>query len=572
MKGRNYRHLLFLLFIICFSSSIYAQESLWSKVEKTAIKPYIDAKKNKLPANYQLLRLNDVQARKLQAETPLENNTNARQAVAKVLFSIPLPGDNDFNGTIAESPFLSAELQKQHLPIKTYQLSHPVTHNSAGRISITPAGVNGILFTDQGNFFISPLGTDYPGVHMVFNTKDLETGVDMICGVTEAAALSNSISANRLTAGDCQLRTFRLAVAATGEYTTAFGSQVNALAAITNVVNVVNAIYERDANVHFTLVTNNSILFTDANTDPYTPAGVLDNTTLTQNQNTLSTNIGIGNYDLGIVFNNDWNGGLASIGVACNNANKGRAAAGSLSVGYDGLQGPIFINTVAHELAHEFSATHTFSSNNPPCGAQATASTAYEPGGGSTIMSYASVCDPNFFQRQADLYFHAGSLEQIQNYLLSSNASCAALSSTGNAAPLVTVSGPSYTIPKSTPFSLTASASDANGNTLKYSWEQMDANFLSLSAPLSTNTSGPNFRSYPPTTIPTRTFPNLDSLILNRTTYEVLSGVARTMNFRVTVRDEAAGGGCTAEANVAVVIDATQLAPSRLIHKIVLLH
>jgi hypothetical protein len=223
MQGRNYRHFLFALFIIIYSSSTYAQESLWSTVEKSTIKTYIDAKKTRLPSNYKLLRLNSVLSRKLQAETPLQNNIGARQTVSNVSFTIPLPGESDFTGAISESPFLSADLQQQNLQIKTYQLSNLSTRNTAGRISISPSGITGILFTDKGNFFISPLGNSYPGVHMVFNTKDLEGDMNMVCGVTELAELSNIISANRLTAGDCQLRTFRLAIAATGEYTNAFG-------------------------------------------------------------------------------------------------------------------------------------------------------------------------------------------------------------------------------------------------------------------------------------------------------------------------------------------------------------
>ena len=448
----------------------------------------------------------------------------------------------------------------QNLQIKTYQLNSN-NQTSAGRISISSSGITGILFMDNGSYFITPIGDDYPNIHMVFNTRDLEPGSGMFCAVSELAANSNSAQANRLTAGDGQLRTYRLAVAATGEYTSTFGSQAGALVAITNTLNVVNAIYERDADIHFTLVTNNSILFTDAATDPYSTVTSPDNNTLSQNQTAITTAIGSSNYDLGIVLNNGWNGGLASVGVVCSSVSKGRAAAGinqlSPSSGYIGLQGPVFASTVAHEIAHQFSATHTYNATNGICGGQIGLSTAYEPGGGSTIMSYAGVCTPNYFQRQTDLYFHAGSLEQIQNYVLSGSGSCAVITNTGNTPPAVTVGAASYTIPKSTAFSLTAIGSDANSNILKYTWEEMDANFASSTAPLSTNTSGPNFRSYPPSTNPTRIFPSIDSLILMQSTYEVLSSVSRTMHFRTTVRDGAAGGGATAEADVAVVIDGT---------------
>jgi hypothetical protein len=82
-------------------------------------------------------------------------------------------------------------------------------------------------------------------------------------------------------------------------------------------------------------------------------------------------------------------------------------------------------------------------------------------------------------------------------------------------------------------------------------------NQTSTQPPVATATGGPNFRTFDPTTNPTRFFPSLASLATNGPfTWEVLPSVARTMNFRVAVRDNAPGGGCTASANVAVAVDA----------------
>ena len=83
----------------------------------------------------------------------------------------------------------------------------------------------------------------------------------------------------------------------------------------------------------------------------------------------------------------------------------------------------------------------------------------------------------------------------------------------------------------------------------------MDAG-LSTTTPIATQTTKNNFRTFDPVTSPTRYFPNLTSLASNGPfTWEVLPSVARTMNFRVTVRDNAPGGGCTQFANVAVAVD-----------------
>ncbi|HEY9509777.1 MAG TPA: hypothetical protein VIV82_07945, partial [Verrucomicrobiae bacterium] len=61
-------------------------------------------------------------------------------------------------------------------------------------------------------------------------------------------------------------------------------------------------------------------------------------------------------------------------------------------------------------------------------------------------------------------------------------------------------------------------------------------------------TTGPLFRSLPPSSSPSRYFPNLTNVLSNTTwNQEKLPTLARTMNFRVTVRDSRPGGGGVAD-------------------------
>ena len=218
----------------------------------------------------------------------------------------------------------------------------------------------------------------------------------------------------------------------------------------------------------------------------------------------------------------------------------------------------IFIAGIAHEIGHEFSATHTFNATTGTCGAQRTGASAYEVGGGSTLMSY-QICGAENLQPQADQYFHVRSLEQITNYATNS-ALCATTGATGNDVPIVTGPG-NFTIPANTPFQLTATASDTNGS-LTYSWEEYD---LGNAGPPNTDDgSRPIFRGYSPATIPTRIFPSLQYILNNAnvppTTYngncrdnsgntipcltgELLPSTSRTMNFQLVVRDNQANGG-----------------------------
>jgi hypothetical protein len=357
--------------------------------------------------------------------------------------------------------------------------------------------------------------------------------------------------------GDCKLRNYKLAVAATGEYTVwAGGSQAQALTYIGTLVNDVTSIYQRDAAITFTLVSNNSIIYTDSLADPYPTAGFPNSTILANNHSAITSALGTGNFDQGIVVNKGWNGGLAYVGVVCDPTYKGRAGAGlTFGTGSNptpGPQGPIFTGTVAHEMAHQFSATHTFVATNGACVGNATPATAYEPGGGSTIMAYAGSCTGNSYQPYSDLYFHGASIAQIDNYAVNF-ATCETPTSLSNTAPGVTVPASSYTIPVSTPFMLTATGTDADKNTLYYCWEQMDAGDTSTALPSASAIKGPNFRSYSPTTANTRVFPRLSDVVSGTTnTYELLPSVTRAMNFQVTVRDEATGGGCTAQQTVTV--------------------
>ena len=328
-----------------------------------------------------------------------------------------------------------------------------------------------------------------------------------------------------------------MAVATTGEFTEYYGGKEEALAAVESIMARVSAIYERELGVRFRLVPEvQDLVFEDPESDPFStnePSLEL----MREAQQTFDSVVGTDNYDLGIVLTAGLYG-LNQLATVCDPNYKG-----SSSFGLPEPDGSDFhINMIAHELGHQFGAEHTFNSVSGICNDRRREWHAFEPGSGSTLMSYAGLpCGSDGFQPTNDAYFHSESLKQISDFLKSGAADCAELIPTGNHPPSVNA-GPEYTIPMQTPFALTATAMDPDGHGINYLWEQRDRGpARAWDAP--DDGMGPLFRSYPPIANPTRVFPAMEYLLRNeQAPGELLPSTTRVMRFRVTARDDQDNG------------------------------
>ncbi len=518
----------------------------WNEVPKANVAflgtPQIQA------SNYKVYQI-DVDNIKNQMVGVMHREQAGSGFIAEVSF--PHPDGSMHAYTAKENSTMHPTLGALFPETKTYD-----GHGSDGTFikwDITPHGFHAmIMIPGQSTIFIDPLIKGNDDYYIVYSKKDFITDKLADCQFnSDNAALNNPnapVSGIVKSFGTCELRTYRIAISATGEYTTFHGGTVaQAAAAQVTTMNRVNGVYERDMAITMVIIANNNnIIYTNAGSDPFTNGA--PGTMINENQTNTDNVIGNGNYDIGHVFGTN-SGGLAGLGVVCNNSQKARGVTGSGAP----IGDPFDIDYVAHEIGHQFGANHTF---NNSCSGNRNNATAMEPGSGSSIMAYAGICPPNV-QNNSDDHFHGISLEEIGFEITSAGHTCEAITPLANSAPILVSTNANVTVPANTPFALTAVANDPDGDPMTYNWEQMN-NDITTQAPLANATGGPNFRSLPSSTSPTRYFPNLTDLNAGGPfTWEVLPSVSRTMDFRVTVRDNSSGaGGCNDHADVTITTDA----------------
>lgn len=450
--------------------------------------------------------------------------------------AIPRADGSTSTFRVTEYNLLSADLQAKYPNYHFYYGVNESNPVERVRFGFTDLGFHSTIYSPNGDEFIDPVVMGDPNQYYIYNRKNLRRYGSFTCGVTEfdqaiddlfAAPKKNTIGLDSVGGN---LKTYRLALNGTIEYTAARGGTVaSATSSMTASMNRVNGVYEVDFGIRMSLNLLNPFI----GSDPFTNSNGV--TMLSQNQTQCDSNPGNASYDIGHVFSTG-GGGVAQLACVGVTGSKAKGVTGSGSPTGDAFD----IDYVAHEMGHQFGGNHTFNGSAGSCGGgNRAASAAYEPGSGSTIMAYAGICGTDDLQTNSDAYFHQKSIAEIVAWRNNAASGGTAVAN-GNSAPVVNA-GADYTIPMGTPFRLNGSATDANGDALTYCWEQYDLG----STTAATNTaSGVLFRSFTPKTVTYRTFPNLTAILNNTATpWEVLPTVARNMNFRLTVRDNRAGGG-----------------------------
>lgn len=514
--------------LACFMISVSWSQELMREIDKSVLSD-LRGTRYAEPQNSNFFYLN------------LENlkSSISTSARSETLILLPLGHNKASYFKIKETQMMEEGLARKYPSIKTYQGTN-LDGSLLVNLDLGPYGLHASIVGKDGDIYIEPVTNADLNHYYVYQGKDqtMDDGHIYSCGTKHEGSERVSVSQDQIAkirSGNFDLLEYRLAIACTGEWGAVRGTKEKALADMVTTVNRLNQIFEIDLGIKVKLIDrNDEIIFLDPAMDPYFVANV-GGTILPENTAIINNAIGLNNYDFGHVYTNNCTdvGGVAYLRSACS-GNKG----GGVSCFGSNLLGTTN-RVVAHEMGHQFGANHTFHN----CGENVSLGNDYEPGSGSTIMSYAGSCGSNNVASTSDGYYHNASLVEIYRYMRNPEAnghSCANPITTENSSPVITSITPNgYTLPKSTPFILRGTAVDANeSDVLTYCWEQKDSGLVIT--PLgSPSGNAPLFRSYPPTDRRNyRTFPNAADLLLGvSTNTEVLPAYTRKMSFTFTVRD-----------------------------------
>lgn len=498
--------------------------------------------------------------------------------------TVVLPvGDLTVPFTAVENTTMSAEFKEAAPDIRAYTLEYG---GLRGRLTTTPTTVYAYLYDDIGMVSIAPIH-DGSGRHQIdYGVIEEDTEhMHSMCGnhdhdvkplpkmTPELKAAMADVSNGGI------LRDYRLAVVGTGEFWDANGgSTTQVRASVTNTVNAMNEIFQNDVSFKFTLLTPQ--LWNNPADDPFTPDQMGGDGRPEQAARAVNDAFSSNRYDVGHVFhthaNNDgWSGGgVALLRSVCRDGSFGGTGIVKAG-GWSGSRNNTtvgWIQLASHEFGHMFDCPHTFNGSGSSCDDAISESTAYEIGSGTTIMSYNGICGPgqNIPESGAsDSYFHSNSLLRMVNFI-NTTGDCAVQTPVANTPPEIDADpcghDGAFIIPRQTPFILSGTGTDAEGDAITYVWEQYDEDGAN-----STNTQGllgiqagtsdraPLFRSYPPSLSGNvRYFPNRASVFADMIDpFDVLPRRARTLHFQFVARDNNPLGGGIALQEIEVPVSNT---------------
>ena len=527
---------------------------------------------------------------------------SATPAPAPRHLSLPDPTGAFVDFIVHPVSVMEDALAARHPELKTYAGRAASDPTVSVRVSITPLGLSASVRSGDNRstaWYVDPVPSDADDAkprHISYGrdaAREDKGAAQFLEPANEAPVVEKAPAAP----AKAMRQVIRLALATDPSFAQFYGTE-NVLAAKVVMTNRIAQIYNDDLGVQLKLVNGTEKLNFDTEKAAYEPGGACGDQAcypvgalnecqgwaLDSNAGALQRILGDDAYDVGHLSLGSGNGGMANWNVVGVNWWKGG--------GCTGLAKPIgdvfATDYVAHELGHQFGGTHTMNACHNSQG-----DSAMEPGSASTIMGYAGLCRENDLQSNSDPYFSAFSIDQMHYW-----TGWAGLhEESPNTVPQVTVPE-SRKIPVRTPFALTASGTDSDGDPLTYVWEQANLGDFGRGLRDPNKVNGPLFRLFSraadlteeqahsyysgahnaATPTPTRVFPDMAQILAGNTNArtgtcestdwleardcfsEFLPTAAYEGNgnggfdFRVTARDQRPDGGGVATAGVHLAI------------------
>lgn len=557
------------------------------------------------PKAFTALRLDEGRLKALLAGAPRETFGAFPKGAA---FSFPLADGSFATVDVATTEVMEAGLAAKYPGIRAYVFEDRAL---AGRLAVGPGGMHFVAQTVTGRTRVEPVETAAGRVYVAYLNRDRTDGGEDLSEPGDrgghdheppppaiasfGAGLPPGLGAMDVSSGP-NLRIYRLAASTTGEFfqaRDAGNGAADVLASLIVDLNDANTVFEPEVGVRLILAdASEDVLYADPDADPFDPPNqcvVSGNACSTnadcdtdtdescgppactlrdENRDNFKSVLDDADYDLGFLFATKSGGGANGCAwfVVClttdDTLHKARGAGRMGGNGTNGAGG-----LLSHEVGHMLGARHTFTGTRGSCTQNeftaGDSQSGYEPGSGTTRMSYRGLCDDDTTDTDPEdnvdtsvvdpgSYFHSRSFDEIVGNVLSGDGStCGTLVNTGNAPPGVQA-GADYTIPRQTPFMLVGGGSDDEA--VSFTWEQFDR--ADTRRPINTDPGdGPLVRSVPGGPDPSRTIPHLPDLLAGITRNgEILPQVDRELNFRLIGRDNRMGGGGVAYDTMTITV------------------
>jgi hypothetical protein len=207
-----------LLFTVLFFANSYGQSNLWNKVSEQRLAGLAKMDRASMPSKYQLYSLNLNALKNQLATAPLDSSGQR----SNLILSFPNPDGGFDRYAFYESPIMEKGLANQFPDVKTYYAVGIDDPTASMRISFTAFGLHAMTVSGSSSSVYIDTYTSDLNNFIVYRKSDITSSRIFQCEFEEESSKSSNTNSKRNSpfqrTNDSTLRTYRLAVACTGEY------------------------------------------------------------------------------------------------------------------------------------------------------------------------------------------------------------------------------------------------------------------------------------------------------------------------------------------------------------------